>query len=181
MKKFFSSIVETVKIVVIAAIIVIPIRYFLFQPFFVKGESMAPNFENGDYIIVDEISYRFRQPERGEVIVFKYPSDPSQKFIKRIIGLPGETLEVKGGKITITKDGNIQLLAEDDYISSLVKTSGDFEITLSQDQYFVMGDNRDFSYDSRRFGPLSSNLIIGRAFFRAWPFDSFSKIEVPLY
>jgi len=98
MKSFLSFIWEIAKIVIIALLIVIPIRYFIFQPFFVKGQSMEPTFENGDYLIIDEISYRFRAPQRGEVIVFKYPENPSQRYIKRIVGLPRETIEINDGE-----------------------------------------------------------------------------------
>ncbi len=180
-KKIFTFIWEIAKIVVIAALIVIPIRYFLFQPFFVRGQSMDPNFENGDYLIVDEISYRFRSPQRGEVIVFKSPSDSSQRFIKRIIGLPGETVEIKDGKITIYKEGVPQVLNESEYLFSGVSTLGDINVTLSENEYFVLGDNRDFSYDSRRFGSFSKDRIIGRVILRAWPFATFVKIETPNY
>ncbi len=181
MKNFLSFIWEIVKIVVIALAIVIPIRYFLFQPFFVKGQSMEPNFENGDYLIVDEISYKLRSPQRGEVIVFKYPQNPSQRFIKRIIGLPGETVEIKNGKIEIFKNGQPQVLNEENYISSFIYTSGDVQAVLGSNEYFVLGDNRDFSFDSRRFGSLPTENIIGRVIIRAWPFDSLSKIGVPSY
>ena len=99
--EFWKFCWEVAKIIIVAAVIVIPIRYFLFQPFFVRGQSMDPNFENGDYLIIDEISYRFRAPERGEVIVFKYPEDPSNRFIKRIVGLPGEIVEVRENQVVI--------------------------------------------------------------------------------
>lgn len=181
MKNFLSFIWEITKIVVIALAIVIPVRYFLFQPFFVKGQSMEPNFENGDYLIIDEISYRLREPKRGEVVVFKYPQSPSQRFIKRIIGLPGETVEIKDGKIKIFKNGQLQILNEEDYVSSLIHTSGDIQAVLGPNEYFVLGDNRDFSFDSRRFGPLPEEYIIGRVLLRAWPFVSLSKIALPAY
>ena len=180
MKKFFIFIWEITKIAIIAALIVIPIRYFLFQPFFVKGQSMDPNFENGDYLIVDEISYRFSEPQRGEVIVFKYPEDPSHRFIKRIVGLPGETVEIKDGKVIIYRDGVSQVLDESEYLSDLV-TTGDFQITLGENEYFVLGDNRPFSFDSRKFGVLPRDKIIGRVIFRAWPFAAFAKFEAPAY
>jgi len=180
MKKLFTFIWEIAKIVIIAAVIVIPIRYFLFQPFFVRGQSMDPNFENGDYLIVDEISYRFSEPQRGEVIVFKYPEDPSHRFIKRIVGLPGETLEIKDGKVIIYRDGVSQVLDESEYLSNSV-TTGDFQITLGENEYFVLGDNRSFSFDSRKFGVLPRDKIIGRVIFRAWPFTAFDKIESPAY
>ncbi len=180
MKKFFIFVWEIAKIVIIAAVIVIPIRYFLFQPFFVRGQSMDPNFENGDYLIVDEISYRFSEPQRGEVIVFKYPEDPSHRFIKRIVGLPGETVEIKDGKVIIYMDGVSRVLDESEYLSNSV-TTGDFQITLGENEYFVLGDNRSFSFDSRKFGVLPRDKIIGRVIFRAWPFAALAKFEAPAY
>lgn len=180
-KKFFSFIWEIAKIVVIAAIIVVPIRYFLFQPFFVRGQSMDPNFENGDYLIIDEISYRFRQPKRGEVIVFKSPSNYSQRFIKRIIGLPGETVAIKDGKVMIYRDGQPENLDESEYLLGDLVTFGEIKITLKEREYFVLGDNRSFSYDSRRFGSLPRDKIIGRVIIRAWPFIAMAKFEAPTY
>ncbi len=178
--KFLSFVWEMVKIVAVAALIVIPIRYFLFQPFLVRGQSMEPNFRDGDYLIVDELSYRLREPQRGEVIVFKYPENPSQRFIKRIIALPGEILKIEEGKIKIfTKEG-VRVLDEEDYLPNL-ETLGGIEITLEQDEYFVLGDNRNYSFDSRRFGPLEEENIIGRVFLRAWPPESINKFEMPSY
>ena len=110
MKSFFLFIWEITKIVVIALLIVVPIRYFLFQPFFVRGQSMEPNFEDGNYLIVDELSFRLRDPQRGEVIVFKYPNNPSQRYIKRIVGLPGETIEIKDGKVIIFENNQRKVL-----------------------------------------------------------------------
>ncbi|MCX6759870.1 MAG: signal peptidase I [Candidatus Nealsonbacteria bacterium] len=182
MKKSLSFILEIAKIVVVALAIVIPIRYFLFQPFFVKGESMQPNFENGDYLIIDEISYRLRDPQRGEVIVFKYPQNESQLFIKRIIGLPGEKIEIIDNMIKVTKkDGQLLDLKETSYLSSSIQTAGNMNITLEDNQYFVLGDNRQFSYDSRRFGVVSKNEIIGKVFLRAWPFSSLGIFRAPSY
>ncbi len=170
---------EVFKIIVIAAVIVVPIRYFLFQPFFVRGESMIPNFKDGDYLIIDEISYRFREPQRGEVIVFKYPEDPSSRFIKRIIGLPGETVQIKDGNILITDKEKRSL--REDYLPLGLITVGEIKTILKDNEYFVLGDNRPYSYDSRRFGPLPEKYIIGKVFFRAWPLDSASMFEAPLY
>jgi len=172
MKKIFSFIWDLLKIVVISAAIVIPIRYFLFQPFFVKGESMEPTFESGNYLIVDEISYRFESPKRGDVIVFRYPEDPSQRFIKRIIGLPGETVEIDGGKVIIYKNG-VKRALDEPYLGSDILTQGNIRVTLGKDEYFVMGDNRPFSYDSRRFGVVPRKNIIGRVLLRALPFTIF--------
>ncbi|GAG33673.1 unnamed protein product, partial [marine sediment metagenome] len=120
------------------------------------------------------------EPQRGEVIVFKYPEDPSHRFIKRIVGLPGETVEIKDGKVIIYRDGVSQVLDESEYLSDLA-TTGDFRIILGENEYFVLGDNRSFSFDSRRFGVLPKDKIIGRVIFRAWPFASLAKFEAPAY
>ena len=183
MKSFFAFIWEITKIVIIALLIVVPIRYFIFQPFFVKGQSMEPNFENNDYLIVDEISYRFRVPQRGEVIVFKNPQNPFQRYIKRIIGLPGETVEIEDGKVIISKDSETWVLDESAYLPPASQTDpkGFKILTLGQDQYFVLGDNRTNSADSRSWGALPEDEIIGRVFFRAWPITAFAKIEAPQY
>lgn len=190
MKKFFSFIWEFLKIAVVVTIIVMPIRYFIFQPFFVKGESMEQTFKNNDYLIVDEISYRFRNPKRGEVIVFKYPKDPSQDFIKRVIGLPGETVRIKNEKVEIFKDGKKLILNESKYLSPGEITLGDVNVSLKKNEYFVMGDNRLFSYDSRRFGVVPRKDIIGVVVLRLFhwqdkfPFISFGstkRIVAPVY
>lgn len=179
MKKFLIFIFETAKVIVIALAIVLPIRYFLFQPFVVEGKSMEPSFEGGDYLIVDQISYRFREPERGEVIVFRSPSKHSQRLIKRIIGLPGELVEIEDGEVMIKGNGEVTLL-EEDYLESS-NTDGNVKIILGAEEYFVMGDNRDHSYDSRRFGIVEKENITGRALMRLLPVSSFSKITPPLY
>ncbi len=177
MKNIFFFIWEIIKIVVIALVIVIPIRYYIFQPFLVKGQSMEPNFETGDYLIIDEISYRFRDPQRGEIIVFKSPQNSSQRYIKRIIGLPYETIEIKDGKVFI----NNKELDEKSYLPISTQTPGNTLITLGKNEYFVLGDNRLASYDSRRWGPLLREDIIGRVFIRAWPITALAKIAVPIY
>lgn len=181
MKKFLLFVWDISKIVIVALVIVVPIRYFIFQPFFVRGQSMEPNFYNGDYLIIDELTYQFRTPQRGEVIVFKYPNDPSQRYIKRIIGLPGETIKVSLGEVVIYKDGVPQTLDEAAYLPSFLQTAGDIQITLMPDEYFVLGDNRPLSADSRRWGTLPEDDIIGRVIFRAWPFMVLAKIQTPLY
>ncbi len=180
MKKILSSIWEAAKIFLLAAIIVLPIRYFLFQPFFVLGQSMEPSFETGDYLIIDELSYRFNQPQRGEAVVLKYPADPSQRFIKRIVGLPGETIEVKDGQVFIIKDNQETVPDESVYLPLLTATAGNIKISLAENEYFVLGDNRLFSYDSRRWGPLPRKNIIGRVFFRAWPLTVFARSQAEI-
>ena len=172
---------EVSKIVLIALIIVVPIRFFVFQPFFVKGQSMEPNFYNSDYLIVDEFTYNFKAPERGDVIVFKYPRDPHQKYIKRIIGLPEETIEIQDNQIIISKYLDTMILDESEYLPVSVSTSGTVRITLGEDEYFVMGDNRTASSDSRRWGALPEENIIGRAILRPWPLEAYAKIDGPEY
>lgn len=180
-KAAFLFILETIKIVIIALLIVVPIRYFIFQPFLVRGQSMEPTFEHGDYLIIDEISYRFRDPQRGEVVIFKYPRNPSQRYIKRIIGLPGETIEIKEGEISIFSNGKEKILDESYYLPSNISTPGDLKINLDENEYFVLGDNRYASSDSRRWGPLPREDIIGRVFLRLWPVTALAKIEAPTY
>jgi len=181
MKSFFAFIWEITKIVVIALLIVIPIRYFIFQPFLVKGQSMEPNFQTGDYLIIDQISYRLRDPQRGEVVVFRYPPNPAHHYIKRIIGLPGEIIEIRDGRVIIYYQGRREILDESDYLPLVIFTSGDLKMNLAENEYFVLGDNRIASADSRRWGPLPRENIIGRAFLRAWPFTAIAKFTIPEY
>ena len=161
---------EILKASIIALIIVIPIRFYVAQPFIVSGASMSPTFESGHYLVVDQLSYRFEEPQRGDVIIFKYPRDTSKFFIKRIVGLPGETLKLKASSLTIVNsmhpDG---FVFEEPYISKSNQISGTFSVELGDNQYFVMGDNRSQSSDSRLWGPLQRNLIVGQAFFRIFP------------
>lgn len=143
---------------------------------------MEPNFHNGDYLIIDEISYQFNGPQRGDVVVFKYPQDLSQRYIKRIVGLPGETIEIKSNEVFIyDENGILQPLNELAYLPESTQTSGEVEITLNKDEYFVLGDNRAFSSDSRRWGALPEKDIIGKVLLRAWPLTVLAKIEVPSY
>lgn len=183
MEKKFSFISEIIETIIIALLIVLPIRYFLFQPFLVQGQSMEPNFESKDYLIVDEISYRFREPKRGEVVVFTFPQQTSQRYIKRIIGLPGETISIENGKIIISKDSKSWILDETKYLPQNIYTSTrKFEtITLKEGEYFVLGDNRENSYDSRYWGPLPRKNIIGRVILRLFPFWELEIIKTPSY
>lgn len=171
---------EFAKIAIMASVIVLPIRYFLFQPFIVKGESMAPNFSTGDYLIVDEITYRFSEPQRGDVIVFKYPKDTTQRFIKRVIGLPGETVQVKNGQVSVF-EADKEIVLDEEYLPNDLKTYGDVKTTLNKDEYFVMGDNREYSFDSRAWGVVPKSDIIGKAFLRIFPVAALSQIPRPAY
>ena len=134
---------------------------------------MEPNFNNGQYLVINEIGYRFQNPQRGEVIVFRYPLDPSQYYIKRIIGLPNETIELQSGQITVYNSEFPEgvVLDETSYLPSDAITVQNFQVKLGPEEYFVMGDNRKFSSDSRQWGPLTEDNIIGRVWLRAWPFN----------
>lgn len=182
-----SFIWEVVKVFFWALIIIVPIRVFLFQPFFVQGASMEPNFHDGDYLIVNEIGFKstdvgfnglnfftvetFRDFERGDSVVFRYPKNPGQFFIKRIIALPGEKIEIGNGKVRISNKDNPEgfFLNESSYLTADVVTRGSVIRELRDDEYFVMGDNREFSHDSRAWGPITKKDTIGKVMLRAWP------------
>lgn len=150
-------------------VVVIPIRVFIISPFVVDGESMHPTFENLDYLIVDEAVYDVKAPARGDVIVFRYPKNPSIFYIKRIIGLPGETVSINRGVVTITPPGGgADFTLDEPYIVNEDATYTK-KVSLNADEYFVMGDNRPNSSDSRVWGPLPRRNIIGRADLRLLP------------
>ena len=176
-KRSFSFFAEVIKIVIIALVIVIPIRYFVFQPFFVRGQSMEPNFYHGDYLIVEKISFRLREIKRGEVVVFRHPNKLATAFIKRIIGLPGETIKIRDGTVYLQE----QALDESVYLPENLRTTGDLEIILGENEFFVLGDNRDASLDSRKWGALPREDIVGRVHLRAWPINAFALIETPYF
>ena len=168
----FAGVLEVLQVVATSLVIVFLIRTYLIQPFLVRGASMEPNFHDGNYLIVDEISYRFRKPKRGEVVVFRYPKDPKQYFIKRIVGLPGEKIEIKDKKVFVFNSQNPEgVEIKEDYLQSADITRGNLSVSLKDNEYFVMGDNRPFSSDSRYWGALPVNMIVGRAWVRAWPID----------
>ena len=166
---------EYTKTVLIAIAIVIPVRMYIAQPFIVEGASMEPNFQGGDYLIIDELSYQFREPARGEVIVFRYPLNPSQFFIKRIVGLPGEEVQIRNGSIFIT---GISGALKEPYLPNGLSTGPDLPLPLrlGPDQYFVLGDNRGHSSDSRVWGTLPSENITGRALVRLFPITNIGFI-----
>lgn len=158
---------EILRFALIAVLVVLPIRLFIAQPFVVNGASMEPTFENGDYLIINEVSYHLGDPNRGDVVVFRYPKDPSKFFIKRIIGLPGEVVTIRGGKVLITKDGTTFELAEP-YVSNF-GNGGNMTRELSLEEYFVMGDNRPASSDSRSWGVLPRENVVGTPLVRLFP------------
>jgi signal peptidase I len=182
-----SFLLEIIKVFVLAVVIITPIRIFLFQPFFVQGASMEPNFEDGQYLIINELGYKetsvgiggkqffevssFKELKRGDVIVFRYPKDPKQYFIKRVIGLPGEKIEIKENRIYIFNQENPDgfILNEIGYLPEKTNTSGDQTKLIGDGEYFVMGDNRSYSHDSRAWGTVGKEFIIGKVLVRAWP------------
>lgn len=166
-------IIEMIRYSLIALLVVVPIRMFIAQPFIVSGASMEETFQSGEYLIVDQVTYNFHKPERGDVIVFRYPKEPSKFFIKRVIGLPGDTINIAGNVVTISNDANPNgTVLNEPYIKSMDIPTNLVE-TLGEREYFVMGDNRDESSDSRAWGVLQEDRIIGRAFIRLFPPQAF--------
>jgi signal peptidase I len=178
---------EMVKVFLLAVVIIIPVRVFLFQPFFVQGSSMEPNFQDGQYLVISEFGYKqtavdaieklgftvkpFKEISRQDVAVFRYPKNLEQYFIKRVIGLPGEAVEIKNGKVIIYNTVHPEGFALDEsaYIGPTVITQDMSRVSVGENEYFMMGDNRTQSYDSRSFGPVNKDKVIGRVLMRAWP------------
>ncbi len=161
-----------VVMIIITVVAVVGIRVYIAKPFIVSGVSMYPAFDSWHYLIIDQYTYNFvRDPERGEVVVFKYPGNPERFFIKRIIGLPNEKITIDGYKVII----NDKFELNEPYISDEKKKRTTLEIQLEEDEYFVMGDNRKESSDSRYWGPLKREFIVGRTLIRLFPF---TKIDL---
>ncbi len=179
MRKLLWSFIEVVETIIIAVVAVFLVRSFVAQPFLVSGSSMEPNFQNGDYLLIDELSYRFRPPERGEVIVFRYPGDHKSFYIKRVIGLPGERVVVNNDQVAVY-DSGAQKVLDEPYLDGN-RTTGSTDTTLGPGQYFVMGDNRPFSSDSRSWGPVSTSDLVGLVRFRLWPVNRAMAFTAPAY
>lgn len=171
MKFLGSALKEILTFIVLAVIIVVPVRLFIAQPFVVEGESMHPTFQSGDYLIVDQLTYRFNDPKRGDVVVFKYPNDHRVFYIKRVIGLPGETVHIEKGKTSVTKIDGTKITLDESYVVAEDATYT-LDRTLGEDEFFVMGDNRPRSSDSRIWGALPREDLMGRAFMRLLPPDA---------
>jgi len=175
LQKFLKDGWDLLKFAVIALAIVIPIRMWIAQPFVVSGESMVPTFQNGQYLIVDEISYILGSAHRGDVVVFRYPGDPSRFFIKRIIGLPNEKISINKNEVTIiNKDHPEGFKMIEPYINEKTFEGSTYE--TKDGEYFVMGDNRNRSSDSRYWGIVPKKLLIGRAFLRLLPIGEISYL-----
>ena len=176
---FFLDIIETV---VVALAIFVVCYLFLFQPHQVKGNSMLPNFHDGEYILTDKVSYRFGEPQRGDVVVFKAPRNEEVDYIKRIIALPGEEVKVEANAVYI----NNNILTESYLTSEYPTYPGTFltegnNVSVPADSYFVLGDNRNHSSDSREWGFIKRDGIVGRAFFRYWPFTKLGLLPKMKY
>ncbi len=175
---------DLIKVFLISVVIILPIRYFIAQPFIVSGSSMEPTFHTGEYLVINELSYHFSAPQRGDVIVFKYPKDNTQYFIKRIIGLPGETVKIEDNKVVITNATHPSgFVLDEKYLPPGDTTFpvGNNLATLGTDEYFVLSDNRLASSDSRFWGPVPKNDLVGKVFIRAFPFQSFTKFNSVTY
>ena len=171
-------VVELVKVVLISLVIILPIRYYVVQPFYVKGASMEPTFFDHEYLLIDEISYIFQKFERGTVVVFRYPRDPRQYFIKRVIGLPGETVHIRDGQVSISRPGSTEEnILDEPYLDGAITTVGEVDTVVPSGSYFLMGDNRGASLDSRIFGAVPERYIIGRVWLRAWPLDRLTAFK----
>lgn len=171
---------EAIKIIVLASITVFVVRSFIFKPFYVKGSSMEPNFLKHDYLIVDQLTYKFKKPKRGEVVVFRPPTGRKDFYLKRIVGLPGERVRIENGQIIIC-DVSCETIEEPYIEEKDLHSEGTYSITLGEDQYFVLGDNRDNSSDSRVFGPIDRGAIVGKIWFRGYPIPRIDEFDPPKY
>jgi signal peptidase I len=199
---------EIVKTIGGIIIFLLVFRFYIFQPFSIKGSSMEPNFHDGEYLIVNEFTYNFSSPARGDVVVFRHPEPactdfiakgylqrkffadnpglggPCNDYIKRVIGLPGETVTVKDGKVMIKNDKNPNGFQLDEkYLAAGIPTLGNQSVTLEKNEYYVIGDNRNpnASSDSREWGPLPRENIVGKAFTILLPFNRFQVVKRPSY
>jgi signal peptidase I len=182
MRKFLASALEVLEIAVIAIGAVFVIRIFLVQPFLVSGTSMSPNLQDGNYLLIDELTYRIRPPERGEIIVFHDPQDYSTYFVKRVIGLPGERVVINNGTVTIYNKANPSgFVLGESYLPAGLPTSGSYDVTVPANEYYVLGDNRPLSYDSRSWGFLPAANIVGLVRLRLWPLNEITIFSAPSY
>jgi signal peptidase I len=179
LRKLWLWFLDFVETIVIALAIFVVVYRFLFQPHQVKGNSMYDNFHDGEYLLTDKVSYRFKTPVRDDVIVFKAPGNEDYDYIKRVIGLPGDQVRVAGGKIYL----NGQLVDESGYLDPRIMTQAGVyakegqTITVTPNQYFVMGDNRNNSSDSREWGLVPQENIVGKAWVRYWPVNRFGLVK----
>lgn len=181
LRKIYVFLIDIVQTLLLAAAVFLVVYVFLFRPFQVNGDSMFPNFTDKEYILTNIVSLNFETPKRGEVVVFKAPPEPEKDFIKRVIGVVGDKIKLEKGKVFL----NGAMLDESDYLSSDVITNpGSFlkegvEVLVPQDKFIVMGDNRNYSSDSREWGFITKKDLIGKSFFVYWPPDKIGLIKSP--
>ena len=174
-----SYIWDFLKVIVAAFVVMLLFRFYVAEPYIVSGSSMVPNFHDKEYLIVSKIGYRLEEPKRGDVIVFRYPKNTKEYYIKRVIGLPGEQVRIVDGRVVIINKDNPQgFVVNESYLPSTTKTYGGPEsVVLGSDEFFVLGDNRQSSSDSRNWGVLPRNNIIGRTALRVLPISEFSLVH----
>jgi len=178
-----TYVIEFIQTLAVCLVVGIVIYWQIAQPHKVSGLSMFPTFHNNDYIITNKIGYKFNQPKRGDIVVLTNPRDLSEAFIKRIIGLPGEQVKcTDGGIYIVNKEYPTGMVLDESYLSKTVKTECiQPSVVIPEESYFVMGDNRQASLDSRRFGTLERKYIIGKVLLRGWPFHRAGLISSPIY
>lgn len=182
MKTILYDLFDIVKTVLIVLVIFFASRYFLVQPFVVEGHSMDPNFSDQEYLLVNRLSYRISTPTRGDVVVFQAPNNPKYDYIKRIIGLPGDTVVIKNNQVIVNGEVlNEKYLATG--TETLIKNSktATLEVKLNDNEYFVLGDNREHSSDSREWGILPKSMIIGKAWLSIYPWKMMGFIPSVSY
>lgn len=181
LRKIYYFFLDTVQTVLLIASFFLVAYIFLFRPFQVSGQSMYPNFHDKEYVLTDLISLRFSDPKKGDVIVFMSPVNKEKDYIKRVIAIAGDRVSLKDGSIYV----NNEKLDESVYLNNDVKTYGESflregqEIVITKNEFFVLGDNRPFSSDSRDFGPIKRDTIIGKSLFVYWPLDQIKIIRNP--
>jgi len=183
LKQLGAFLLDIFETLVIALSIFLIVYLFLMQPHQVNGQSMIPNFESGDYVLTDKISYRLGEPQRGDVVVFHAPSSAhcpqgtGCDFIKRVVGLPGELIEIKNSQIFVNSESLGEVYVPDEFQTEAGSFTKNKSVSLGDNQYFVVGDNRPHSSDSRVWGPIDKSMIVGKAFFRYWPPETMGVIE----
>ena len=181
LRKIYSFLIDTLETILLVGAVFLVIYIFLFRPFEVKGDSMYPSFHDGEYVLTNLITLRLSDPKRGDVVVFKSPVEDDKDFIKRVIAASGDTVSVQDEQVLV----NGEILDQSKYLSNAVETNpGSFleegeVVVVPEDQYFVMGDNRPYSSDSREWGFVAKGNLIGISFFVYWPLNKMGRIENP--
>lgn len=170
-RAFLREVLETV----ILTIVIYAVVNFATGRYRVEGDSMLPTVHPNEYVLLDKLSYMLRQPERGEIVVFHYPYDPERDFIKRVIGLPGETISIANGVVTVTQTNGAQIQLDEPYISAPPNYTNTW--TVGPDEFFVLGDNRNNSSDSHSWGMLKREFLVGRALFVYWPLPALRAVD----